>query len=200
MPVIIGADGRFLDRMGVTRRAHSAGSMLDRRDARAYVRDVPYVSVGRRFLAVLVDMLLSLAWTIPFSEVVRTPGHVQYRLVNGRFLAVILIWLVYYAVMETAVGATVGKLVTGIRVVRRDGSKPDLATSLKRTVLRVVDGFPFVLPYLVGAIAVWSSPTKQRLGDRWAGTYVVRTGTRPVDPTAPAVPPPPMPPPPLPPT
>src|SRR5437762_8515476 len=127
--------------------------MLDRRGTRTYVPGVPYVCVGRRFLAVLVDWLLSLVWTIPFSEVVRTPGHVQYRLVNGRFLVVTLIWFGYYAVMETAVGATVGKLVTGIRVVRGDGSKPDLATSLKRTVLRIIDGFPFVFPYLVGAIA-----------------------------------------------
>jgi uncharacterized RDD family membrane protein YckC len=200
MLVIIGAHRRFLDRLGVTRPTHNDGWMLDRRDTRTYVRGVPYVGVGRRFLAVLVDWLLSLVWTNPFSEVVRTPGHVQYRLVNGRFLVVTLLWFGYYVVMETAVGATVGKLVTGIRVVRGDGSKPDLATSLKRTVLRVVDGFPFVLPYLVGAIAVWSSPTKQRLGDRWAGTYVVRAGARPVDPAAPVVPPPPMPPPPIPPS
>jgi hypothetical protein len=36
-----------------------------------------------------------------------------------------------------------------------------------------VDAFPYVLPYLVGAIAVWASPTQQRLGDRWANSVVV---------------------------
>jgi uncharacterized RDD family membrane protein YckC len=138
---------------------------------------VPYVSVGRRFLAFVVDLILSTVWSAPFTEVVRTPGHVEYRLVGGRFVAVTLIWFVYYVAMETAVGGTVGKLVTGIRVVGRDGSKPDLAASLKRTVLRAVDGFPYVIPYLVGAIVVWSSPARQRLGDRWAGTHVVRAGT-----------------------
>jgi uncharacterized RDD family membrane protein YckC len=149
---------------------------------------VPYVGVGRRFLAFLVDLILSVVWNAPFAEVVRTPGHVQYRLVNGRFGAVALIWFLYYVVMETAFGGTVGKLVTGIRVVRQDGSKPDLVTSLKRTLARVVDGFPYVIPYLVGAIVVWSSPTRQRLGDRWAKTYVVRAGTKPTAPAMPAAP------------
>jgi uncharacterized RDD family membrane protein YckC len=144
--------------------------------------------VGRRFLAFLVDLILSAVWSAPFAEVVRTPGHVQYRLVNGRFGAVTLIWFLYYVVMETAFGGTVGKLVTGIRVVRQDGSKPDLTTSLKRTVLRIVDGFPYVIPYLVGAIVVWSSPTRQRLGDRWARTSVVRAGTKPLAPAMPAAP------------
>ena len=149
---------------------------------------MPYAGVGRRFLAFLVDLILSVAWSAPFGEVVRTPGHVQYRLVNGRFGAVTLIWFLYYVVMETAFGGTVGKLVMGIRVVRQDGSKPDLATSLKRTLARVVDGFPYVIPYLVGAIVVWSSPTRQRMGDRWAKTYVVRAGTKPSAPAMPGAP------------
>jgi uncharacterized RDD family membrane protein YckC len=161
--------------------------------------NVPYVGVGRRFLAFLVDLILSAVWSVPFAEIVRTPGHVEYRLVNGRLGAVTLIWFLYYVVLETAFGGTVGKLVAGIRVVRQDGSKPDLTASLKRTVLRVVDGFPYVIPYLVGAIVAWSSPTRQRLGDRWARTYVVRAGTEPLAPAMPPAPPPVPPPPPLPP-
>jgi uncharacterized RDD family membrane protein YckC len=182
------------------------GRLLDLPTGRTYRQDVPYVKVGRRFLAFLADWVLSVVWTFPFTQVVRSPGHVQYQLRNGRFLAVAAIWFVYYVAMETWVGGTVGKLLLGIRVVRADGSKPDLATSLKRTALRVVDGFPYVLPYLVGAIAVWSSPTKQRLGDRWANTYVVRTGMRgqpvgmpstpPIPPTPPTPTMPPVPPPP----
>ena len=38
---------------------------------------------------------------------------------------------------------------------------------------RIVDAFPYVFPYLVGAISVWASPNQQRLGDRWANTVVV---------------------------
>jgi len=41
----------------------------------------------------------------------------------------------------------------------------------------VVDAFPYVIPYLVGGIAVIRSETKQRLGDRWAKTVVILVGT-----------------------
>jgi uncharacterized RDD family membrane protein YckC len=41
-----------------------------------------------------------------------------------------------------------------------------------RTVLRLVDGLPFL--YLVGFIAMVASKQKQRLGDMAAGTIVVK--------------------------
>ncbi|MBW3666803.1 MAG: RDD family protein, partial [Actinobacteria bacterium] len=60
----------------------------------------------------------------------------------------------------------------GQRVVMEDGSPVDWRASTIRNVLRVVDVLP--LFYLVGAILVWNSDRRQRLGDRVAGTVVVR--------------------------
>jgi hypothetical protein len=57
-----------------------------------------------------------------------------------------------------------------LRVVREDGSPIHLGAAALRNLLRIVDG---LFLYLVAAIAVWASPTRQRLGDRAAGTYVV---------------------------
>jgi uncharacterized RDD family membrane protein YckC len=186
--------------------------VLARRGTAAYGRPVPYVGVGRRFLAFLIDYLLSLVWTAPFADVDRSPGHFRASLTGGPFLAVVLIWFTYYVVMETAFGGTIGKLAMGLRVVRADGTPLDLAAIVKRTLARAIDGIPYGLPYLVGAIAVWTSPKHQRLGDRWAGTVVVPAGTRlggsPPPPVAgtwtgapwagppPSAPMPPMPPPP----
>ena len=138
------------------------------------------VGVGRRAAAWIVDLLVSFVWSAPFAERIHTPGHVEYRLMNGRFVAVTLIWIAYGFLMEGAFGATVGKFVLGIRVVRSDGGRLDFGSAFIRNIARVVDGFPYFLPYLLGAIFVWSSPTKQRLGDRWANTVVVRTGTQPM--------------------
>jgi uncharacterized RDD family membrane protein YckC len=58
-----------------------------------------------------------------------------------------------------------------MRVVRIDGSPITYRESIIRTVSRVIDGFAF---YLVAVILVATSPLKQRLGDRIAGTTVVR--------------------------
>ncbi len=69
-------------------------------------------------------------------------------------------------------GQTVGKMAVKIKVVKEaDGSPIDYGEAAVRMILRVIDGL-FV--YLVGAILIWSSDEKQRLGDRVAHTVVVK--------------------------
>jgi uncharacterized RDD family membrane protein YckC len=43
-----------------------------------------------------------------------------------------------------------------------------------RTILLYIDQIPYVIPYLLGAILIWTSDKKQRLGDRVAHTVVVK--------------------------
>ena len=59
----------------------------------------------------------------------------------------------------------------GLKVVTESGAPLEWNAAIIRTLLRIVDGL-FV--YLVGAILVWTSPTKQRLGDKVAKTLVVK--------------------------
>jgi uncharacterized RDD family membrane protein YckC len=133
-----------------------------------------YVGVGRRFLAILIDYIVGLLWTFPFIDIDRSPGYFHAQLRGGGFLASFAISVVYFTVMEGFLGATVGKFMTGIRVVKEDGSRLDVGAALIRNLLRVVDAF---FLYLVGAIFVWTSPLKQRLGDRVAKTVVVTAGS-----------------------
>ena len=123
-----------------------------------------YVSVGPRFLAVLIDGLIVGVVTgflsFPFRD---APG-----LWGG---SIGLISILYYIVLEATQGATLGKMALGLRVVKVDGSPISWQESIIRNVLRIIDGLFF---YLVGAILVWNSPLRQRLGDRAAGTVVVR--------------------------
>jgi uncharacterized RDD family membrane protein YckC len=39
--------------------------------------------------------------------------------------------------------------------------------------MRLVDSFPFVIPYLLGFVVALTDDEKRRLGDRVAGTLVV---------------------------
>ncbi len=145
-----------------------------------------YVGVGRRFLAILVDAMVSLVWSIPLMErtlanagtthfgMTLQIGGDRWEIAGARFVVYELIWFAYFIVMEGTLGATIGKLALGIRVVRPDGSPLGLGESAVRNVLRIVDGFPFVVPYFLGAIVIWSGgPTKRRVGDRVGGTCVV---------------------------
>lgn len=75
-------------------------------------------------------------------------------------------------------GQTVGKFLTGLRVVKLDGTPPGLGDYFMRWILLAVDGFPFMftgLPlYLVGLFVSLSNKTGRRLGDVAAGTVVIR--------------------------
>jgi len=73
--------------------------------------------------------------------------------------------------LEATQGATLGKRILGLRVVKIDGSPIGWSESIIRNLLRIIDG---LFAYLVGAILIWTSPQRQRLGDRVAKTVVVR--------------------------
>jgi uncharacterized RDD family membrane protein YckC len=80
-----------------------------------------------------------------------------------------LILFLYGWLLEASFGATLGKALVGIRVVRTS-RRSALAASAIRNLLRIVDGLGF---YLVGAMVAVCSRGRQRLGDLCAGTAVV---------------------------
>jgi uncharacterized RDD family membrane protein YckC len=88
-----------------------------------------------------------------------------------------LAWLAgswaYWIVSERVWGRTVGKRLLGIRVVGESGARPTWGQSLARNVLRLVDGIPFVVPYLLGFVVAQADDDRRRIGDRVAGTRVV---------------------------
>jgi uncharacterized RDD family membrane protein YckC len=132
-----------------------------------------YVGVGRRFVAVFVDSILLAVLSGPFAEIRHGSGYWQVGWHGRHLFWPGLISILYYVLMEGIAGGTIGKFLTGIRVVNEDGTKLGWSGAVVRNVARIVDAFPYVFPYLVGAISAWSSPKKQRLGDRWANTVVV---------------------------
>ncbi|GEM_PF-4081544 len=149
-----------------------------------------YKGVGIRFFALLIDTIIFgiLLWlfmkffsgtyvggcdsdfnigaTIPIDQ-----NKTFYGLCGFSAQLYFLAIFTYYVLFEWKLGGTLGKLVTGMRVVKSTGEPLDLKASLIRNVMRIVDFLPFF--YLVGAISVWNSKTKQRIGDRLAKTVVV---------------------------
>jgi hypothetical protein len=69
-------------------------------------------------------------------------------------------------------GRSPGKMLVGLRVVRRNGLPIDLRSSLVRNLMRAVDILP--AEYLVGLISILLSSSGERLGDHVAGTIVLR--------------------------
>lgn len=76
----------------------------------------------------------------------------------------------YYTLYEGMNGATIGKRIFAMRVVQLDGSPITWKQALVRNSVRFIDALGF---YLVGGLVARSSPARQRIGDRLAGTVVV---------------------------
>ena len=58
-------------------------------------------------------------------------------------------------------------MITKIKVVGEDGKPIDMNQALIRNLLRIIDG---LFAYLIGAVLIWRSDKKQRLGDNIAKT------------------------------
>jgi uncharacterized RDD family membrane protein YckC len=132
-----------------------------------------HVGVGLRAVAAIIDLILLLVLCYIIAMVSGGTTEDGFQLEGLPAFLAFVVAMAYYVVLEGQFGWTVGKRLIGLKVVRLDGAPLDWQASLIRNLLRIVDGLFF---YLVGAIIVWTSAQKQRLGDKLAGTVVVRSG------------------------
>jgi uncharacterized RDD family membrane protein YckC len=133
-----------------------------------------YVGLGRRVVAVCVDSLVVLfgfgfAIAALLGTTSASTNGAEFRLEGASALVLFAVGLLYFVAFEVALGATPGKLLFGVRVRTADGGRIGWCPALIRNLLRVVD----VCFGLVGALLIWSTPRRQRLGDYAAGTVVV---------------------------
>ena len=103
-------------------------------------------------------------------------GNTNYYLVDGAasryWAASILVGFLWFGLLPGLTGWTPGKLITGLRVVNARGQGAGVGRNLLRALLWLVDGFPYILPGLVGFVMILSNKGR-RVADMVAHTYVV---------------------------
>lgn len=135
-----------------------------------------YIGVGWRALATAIDTVLLAVVAYVIAWLSGSTTQTGFELHGAPFFLMLFIMLAYYITLESLFGMTVGKSILRLRVVNVDGSAIDWRSCVVRNLLRLVDGLFF---YFVGAVFIWTSPQRQRLGDRLAGSVVIRvTATR----------------------
>jgi uncharacterized RDD family membrane protein YckC len=145
--------------------------------AMTYVSGSPEVRVtGRRVVATIVDGIvlgvLSSVVASTFGLERPSSGFDLTRLSARGSLWLLVVVVLYYVLLEGLTGRTIGKMVTGVRVVdAQTGGRPGILSAVVRTLLRLIDG---LFAYLVGFIVVVNSDRRRRLGDMAAKTLVVR--------------------------
>jgi len=75
-----------------------------------------------------------------------------------------------FGIMQGLTGASIGKHIMGLRVVKADGSICGVGRATGRWVMLIVDAF---FCFLVGLITAAATRPHRRVGDFVAGTYVV---------------------------
>lgn len=119
------------------------------------------------FLGVLTAMgVMSSSWQT------ETGSRLMTNVVVGMFATIGA-----HTFAEGVAGTSVGKLVLGYRVVMVATGEPcTMGAALLRTLAYFVDSFFFGLPALS---AMSDSALKQRIGDKWAGSAVIRADALP---------------------
>jgi uncharacterized RDD family membrane protein YckC len=126
----------------------------------------------RRSLATIIDYGLYLSF---FLWLVVTYGEPNdeggYTLSNDpKGWWIFIVWIIYFPIIESIRGQTLGKLILGLMVVTKNGNPISFVEAFKRRLLDMID---FSFFGLVAVIAIKNTPDHQRVGDLWAKTIVI---------------------------
>lgn len=155
-----------------------AGSSIERTFSEA----PRFVGAAPRAVAAIIDGILCFSvlgipvslWLGERTTVADEYGTTTFWTLDFTSTAVwFLLCIAYFSVFESLYGATIGKLVLSLRVRNSDGTPISFGQAVVRNVLRIVDCFPYFLPYFLGALSIWAGSDRQRIGDRVAATVVV---------------------------
>ena len=123
---------------------------------------------GTRFLNLIIDyigmFMLSIILVISIGIIFGQEGIAKIETLND-YISGIILMLIYYLPLESITDRTLGKLITGTKIVTEQGTKPTFKQVLGRTLARLV---PFEW---------FSFLDKESRGwhDTWPKVYVVKS-------------------------
>jgi uncharacterized RDD family membrane protein YckC len=150
----------------------------------------PVAGLGSRFLAYLIDVAVIAVSGVAILFFLSIVGAIAastglgpgFLLSIGFFVFFAFQWGYFVLWEALRDGKTPGKRILGLRTIGERGVRITLAQSAIRNFFRALDGLPsfHVGPgtYVLGALSHGASSTGQRIGDRIAGTIVVREEKR----------------------
>jgi len=131
-----------------------------------------YSGFWRRFVAYVIDnILLSVIFWLLVLVLGGIAGDGG---VIGAYTLAAIVWLGYYAAMESSTSqATVGKMALGIQVTDLEGNRISFGRAVGRNLAKIIS----VLIFYIGFIMSAFTAKKQALQDMIAGTLVVKKGS-----------------------
>ena len=133
-------------------------------------------SIGTRILSTLLDytilLILYIGLYLIFEYFQSFFKNIDESIMVILSFLIVLSFILYDFLCETFMnGQSIAKKITGIKVIKLDGSKPTVASYLLRWMLRIID---ITLGYgSIGMITILINGKGQRIGDIAANTTVV---------------------------
>ncbi|MBI3045306.1 MAG: RDD family protein [Betaproteobacteria bacterium] len=138
-----------------------------------------YAGFWKRFAAVVIDYLILVASAAVVGGIVgfiygASSGSFNQKSAEGLGnIAGILVWWLYYALMESSSRqATLGKMALGIKVVDQQGRRVSFGRATGRHFAKLLSGLILMIGYLMAGFTA----KKQALHDMMAGCLVVNRG------------------------
>jgi uncharacterized RDD family membrane protein YckC len=128
------------------------------------VAEVRFASKAQRFVNLIVDETCAILFAVLVGGVLGVFGDTDKPNEGMIQLLVICLFCGYYIALEALTGRTIGKLVTGTKVVSADGRPPSFGQIVGRTAARFL---PFEALSFFGSNPGWH--------DGLSRTRVVRT-------------------------
>ena len=129
-------------------------------------------NIENRIVATIVDYGIYLTFWIIYVYSFGSPNDEGGYTVSGiKALPLFVFWFLYFPIVESIRGQTLGHRIVGIQVRDKSGDSIGFLQSLKRRIFDPIDLFVFF--GFVGYLTVKNSEKHQRVGDIVAGTIVV---------------------------
>ena len=182
---------RFVSQYGILGLILAAVFFWRRDSVIRFVVPPPNVMLARfgpRFMALLLDLtivaplwlpcvFLLFSWTshgLTLAEQLALSADLKFGWIFWTWSAVGGIFGLYGAICESTTGTTLGKRILKLRVVGDDFLRCPRRTIVLRNLLRIIE-----FHFLPLALLVVLTPSRQRIGDVFAGTLVVETRVPP---------------------
>ena len=130
-----------------------------------------------RWLGAWIDLLVLTALFFVPTLAARSLGVFDQQATNYLIIGSLFICALYFPLLEGLWGRSIGKFVSGLRVVDKNGRAPGLGRALVRTVFRLIEVNPLLAGGVPAGLVVLFTKRKQRIGDLIAGTYVLRASS-----------------------
>lgn len=129
-------------------------------------------SILPRYIAALLDNVIAIVLAIAAAKAVSEDWPLL------QVFALLAAYFGYYLLTEGAMSRTPGKMLTGLVVVRVDGSPCSWLQVFVRTSFRVLEVNPILLGAMPAALCIVFSRRRQRFGDMVARTVVIPSKRR----------------------